>query len=88
MSKQQGIDAPEIVERDTGKHKKRKGNYELWMKCDNTSPSFFSRDWHRIRTYETREIAEKNLKDHDRKWNRINSIKWSFEIREKGKTNV
>lgn len=89
MSKQQGIDVPEVVERDTGKHKKRKGVYELWMKFDGNAPSFFTREWHRVRSYETKEIAEKNLRDHTRKWNRIPSqFKWSFEIREKGKQNV
>lgn len=81
MSKQQSY-MPEIEERNKTGRKKRKGKYELWQKCLLKS-KIFNNEWHRIRTYESREIAEKNLKDYDRKWNYGDSkIKWLFEIRE------
>lgn len=83
MSKQQGVDVPEVMERDIGKHKKRKGNYELWMKFDGDNSSFFNREWHRVRSYETRELAEKNMKDQTRKWNGMPQFRWLFEVRER-----
>lgn len=84
MSKQQGIDVPDIQERNTGKRKKRNGNYELWMRHTKNA-MFLGNDWHKVRSYETKEIAEKNLKDHIRKWNTISSS-FEFEIREKEDT--
>lgn len=91
MSKQQGIDFPEIVERNTGKNKKRKGDFELWTRCyvlDNQQPPKFMTNWWKLRSYETIEIAEINLKNELRKRNRHQknstwTITWEFEIRKK-----
>lgn len=83
LSKQQSY-MPEIEERDSTGSKKRKGNFELWQKYNgDLNLSFLKNEWHKIRSYETRELAEKNLKDFDRKWNYGNTqFKWLFEIRE------
>lgn len=85
MSKQQGIDVPEVQERNTGMHKKRNGKFELWMKCGEET-TIFSKNWIKVRSYETKELAEKNMKDNIRKWNCTSKIKWLFEIREKQDT--
>lgn len=73
---------PEIEERDKTGSKKRKGKYELWQKY-NGNISFLKNEWHKIRSYETRELVEKNLKDCKRKWNHNTQFNWLFEIREK-----
>jgi hypothetical protein len=81
MSKQQGTDIPEVVERNKGKSKKRHGKYQLWMRGkhgmlgSNRVPQ-----WHKIRSYVTMELAEQNLQMCDRKWNALGDS-WEFEIR-------
>ena len=97
MSKQQGQSPePEVKTRKPGK--KRHGIYELWMRYNpdlvqeriskyGLSVYTPSTEWHRIRKYETRELAEKNKADSERKWNAwFNNEKpptWQFEVREK-----
>jgi len=89
MSKQQSFMPDERQVSKSGR--KRKGKYELWMrrKPERKNPSFWFTDWHRVRKYETlelaeknrddhkRELAEKNRDDHKRKW----SDDWEFEVR-------
>lgn len=79
MSKQQGTDIPEVVERNKGKSKKRHGKYQLWMRGKS---GMLGRtvNWHKIRSYETMELAEQNLQMCDRKWNAFGDS-WEFEIR-------
>ena len=73
---------PEIEERNSTGAKKRKGKYELWQKC-LIKNSIFKNEWHKVRTYESKDVAEKNLKDLDRKYNfGYSELKWTFEIRE------
>jgi hypothetical protein len=76
MSKQQGTDIPEVVGRNKGKSKKRHGKYQLWMRGKH---SMFG-DWHKIRSYETKELAEQNMEMCVRKWNVLRDS-WEFEIR-------
>ena len=80
MSKQQGNDMPEVVERNKGKSKKRHGKYQLWMRGKHSMFGMKPTDWHKIRSYETKELAEENLKACQRKWN-VFSDSWEFEIR-------
>ena len=75
MSKQQGTDMPEVVERNKGKSKKRRGKYQLWMRGKNNL-----KNWHKIRSYETMELAEENKYACERKWN-VFRDSWEFEIR-------
>jgi len=77
MSKQQSFMPDERQVSKSGR--KRKGKYELWMrrKPERKNPSFWFTDWHRVRKYETLELAEKNRDDHKRKW----SDDWEFEVR-------
>ena len=77
MSKQQGTDMPEVVERSKGKSKKRHGKYQLWMRGKH---AMLSSQWHKIRSYETMELAEQNLQMCYRKQN-VFSDSWEFEIR-------
>lgn len=79
MSKHQGIDIPEVVERNRGKSKKRHGKYQLWMR-NKHSILGSSSNWHKIRSYETKELAEQNMEMCDRKWNMLGDS-WEFEIR-------
>jgi len=81
LSKQQS-NMPEIEETGRTGSKKRKGKYEIWQKY-NGDMTFFKNEWHKIRSYETRELAEKNLKDFERKLNHNIKFNWLFEIREK-----
>jgi hypothetical protein len=79
MSKQQGTDMPEVVDRNKTKSKKRHGKYQLWMRGKH---QMFGRnlDWHKIRAYQTMQLAEQNLERGKRKWN-VFSDSWEFEIR-------
>ncbi len=89
MSKQSGNfpDEPEVPIHKQAK--KKKGKYELWMRHNLTDGSrnwFGWEKWHKLRTYPTFELAEKNRLDYNRKWNGPypNGIgPWEFEIREK-----
>ena len=78
MSKQQGTDMPGVVEHNKGKSKKRHGKYQLWMKRKHAT--YGIKEWMKIRSYETIELAEQNLQMCDRKWNAL-SDSWEFEIR-------
>lgn len=73
---------PEIEETSRTGSKKRKGKYEIWRKFNGNLKSL-KYGWHKIRSYETRELAEKNLKDFERKFNHNDKFNWLFEIREK-----
>jgi hypothetical protein len=93
MSKQQG-QCPEPEVRSKGKSgKKRHGKYEVWMRTNpelkKEGRQWYGLDWHKIRSYKTLELAEKNRDDFTRKWNSYySSIKnpifearWEFEVR-------
>jgi hypothetical protein len=84
MSKQQGTDTPEVVERNKTKSKKRHGKYELWMRTRPDAPwnNVLKVSWHKIRSYQTKELAEKNKNDSERKWNALGPY-WEFEVRVK-----
>lgn len=77
MSKQQSY-MPE--ERQVGKSgRKRKGKYELWMR-GLTEPTWI-KDWWKVRSYETLEMAEYNKEQMNRKWNSTKNLRWEFEVR-------
>ena len=59
------------------KSKKRHGKYQLWMRGKH---AMLISQWHKIRSYETMELAEQNLQMCDRKWNAFGDS-WEFEIR-------
>lgn len=66
----QSSDMSEPEEAHAGHHKKRKGEFKLWMR-------YLARDglanlfpgWSKVRSYETEELAHKAQKLMDRKWN-------------------
>jgi len=79
MSKQQGqiSDKPE---RYGSNGKKQTGCWELWFKY--YSPQLSEGKWIRLRTYKTRELAEKNMarvKKNDIMV--FNEKMWEYEIR-------
>ena len=83
MSKQQGNspDEPEICNKSPPK--KRKGKYEVWQRADPEMKENWFRilggKWRRVRSYETKELAEQNMEAMKRKW----SDNWQFEVRVK-----
>jgi hypothetical protein len=79
MSKQQGTDIPEVVDRNKTKSKKRHGKYQLWMRGKHPTLGSMS-NWHKIRAYQTMQLAEQNLEMCNRKWN-VFGNSWEFEIR-------
>lgn len=85
MSKQSGNfpDEPEVPQHKQSK--KKKGNYELWMRLNpkyKDEHNRFSLDWFKWRSYNTFDLAELNLENMRRKWN-TREDRWQFEIREK-----
>lgn len=78
MSKQQTF-MPEDTPSKKRPRRKRKGKYELWMRLSpNVKRSrSWCIDWHKTRSYETLELAEKNRSDSERKW----GPNWEFEVR-------
>jgi len=88
MSKQQG-QSPNEDEVGKKVPRKKKGKYELWMRHNPEYDEYkvFGVNWHKVRTYPTMEMAEKNMNDQDRKWNGYYpegyKDTWQFEIRVK-----
>lgn len=80
----QSSDMGEPEEAHAGSHKKRKGDYKLWMRYIGDGSSFWMRKWSKVRSYETEEIATKAMKDMDRKWNQTakgtREERWKFIV--------
>lgn len=76
MSKHQSF-MPDDRAKTSKSGRKRKGKFELWMRRNPKAPMSWFNEWHRVRKYETLEMAEKNRDDNIRKWGK----NWEFEVR-------
>jgi hypothetical protein len=86
MSKQSGNTPDESEVPIHKQSKKRKGNYELWMRMNPKykEHTTLNLDWFKSRSYNTLELAKLNQKNMSRKWNSLqDKDRWEFEIREK-----
>lgn len=88
MSKQQGNSPDEPETCNKSPPKKRKGKYELWQRFNphdakDTWFAVFRKEWRKVRSYETKELAEQNMEAMKRKWSFSGKDCWQYEIRVK-----